>query len=277
MKRVSLLPNLITAFSLACGLFVIFKMSLLSPGEASYPVIRAAALLLLVAGVADMLDGATARLIRAESEFGVIFDSLSDAISFGVAPAVITLKSLNLGIGDESQLGIFMAIAAMLYAICGVLRLVRHSVTHSQRDVGSQEMRRGRMARYKVFTGLPIPAAAGAIVSLTLLLSSPQITSLFGFGHVANASIVISALLLIGYLMVSRWRFPGIKLLRLQLWSYNLIFLTIFLVVLFFYGILYLFPLLFFTLSWGYIFTAWGIAIRRNWLSRRGALSLEES
>ena len=88
MKRVYLVPNLITAFSLACGLFVIFKVNMLEPGSGDYEVVYASALLLLLAAVADFLDGAVARAFHAESEFGFVFDSLADAISFGVAPSV---------------------------------------------------------------------------------------------------------------------------------------------------------------------------------------------
>ena len=55
-----MLPNIITAFSLACGLFVIFKMAMLQPGAASYPVVQASVLLLLLAAAADVLDGAIA-------------------------------------------------------------------------------------------------------------------------------------------------------------------------------------------------------------------------
>ena len=87
MRRVYLIPNMITAFGLACGLFVIFKVNMVEPGSGLFQVLSISVLLLLVAAFADLLDGAVARAFRAESEFGFIFDSLADAISFGVAPS----------------------------------------------------------------------------------------------------------------------------------------------------------------------------------------------
>ena len=95
-RQVYLIPNVITAFALACGLFVIFKVNMVEPGEGSYQVLFTSVILILLAAFADLLDGAIARVIRAESEFGFVFDSLADAVSFGVAPSVLLLKSLSL-------------------------------------------------------------------------------------------------------------------------------------------------------------------------------------
>src|SRR3984957_6991637 len=119
MKRVYLVPNIITAFGLACGLFVIFKINMVEPGADIFHVLYVSALLLLVAAFADLLDGVVARAIRAESEFGFMFDSLADAISFGVAPSVLLLKSLSLEQG--TGLSFFAVTGAMLYSIGGVL------------------------------------------------------------------------------------------------------------------------------------------------------------
>src|SRR3990167_10837853 len=74
MKRVYIIPNIVTAFSLACGLFVIFKINMLEPGSGDYEVIQTSVFLLLVAAFADFIDGALARAIHAESEFGFVFD-----------------------------------------------------------------------------------------------------------------------------------------------------------------------------------------------------------
>src|SRR5579883_1258770 len=96
MRRVNFLPNIITAFGLAIGLFVIFKTNMIAPGLSSYEILYISAFLILLAAFADVLDGAVARIIHAESEFGFMFDSLADAISFGVAPSVLFLKNLSL-------------------------------------------------------------------------------------------------------------------------------------------------------------------------------------
>ena len=86
MRRVYIIPNIITAFALACGLFVIFKVNMLEPGSGNYQVLHTSILLLLLAAFADVMDGALARAMHAESEFGFIFYSLADAVSFGFAP-----------------------------------------------------------------------------------------------------------------------------------------------------------------------------------------------
>ena len=159
MKKVNFLPNFVTAFGLACGLFVIFKASMTEVG--TYEFLHKMTLVLILAAVADVLDGALARAIKAESEFGLIFDSLADAVSFGVAPAVLLLKSLPLLQG--TLLSFFALAAAMLYTVCCVLRLGRFNVraTHAK---GEDK---------KAFMGLPIPAAAMSITAPNLFLRSP--------------------------------------------------------------------------------------------------------
>ena len=121
MKHVHLLPNVITAFGLSCGLFVIFKMNMIETGTVSYSVLLATAGILLLACLADLLDGAVARAMKAESDFGGLFDCLSDGITFGVAPSVIILKSLS--VTPKTELSFFVTTAAMIYSVCGVLRL----------------------------------------------------------------------------------------------------------------------------------------------------------
>ena len=246
MRRVRLLPNLITAFGLACGLFVIFKMSLVTPEAPPYPVLKAAAVLLLIAAAADMLDGLTARLIRAESDFGQIFDSLADGVTFGVAPAVLTLKSFTLD--SEAEVGIILSLAAMLFAICGVLRLVRYSVNPPE-------------GPRRHFTGLPIPAAAAGLVSLTLLLSAPQFPFILS-DHVRGL-ILGATMLALGYLMVSPVRFPALNVLQARLASQNLILLTAFGAVVAFYGIHRYFPIVFAATAWGYLAVGLALAAGR--------------
>src|SRR5579864_4741083 len=126
MKRVSLVPNLVTAFGLVCSLFVIFKINMIEPGSGDYEVVLTSALLLMVAALADFVDGALARVLRVESEFGFVFDTLADAVSFGVAPSVLLLKTLSLQ--QNTVLSFFAATGAMIYSLCGVLRLVRFNV-----------------------------------------------------------------------------------------------------------------------------------------------------
>src|SRR5579871_5742923 len=167
MRRIYLIPNMITAFALACGLFVIFKINMVESGTEIYHVLNHAVLLLLVAAFADLLDGAVARAMRAESDFGFNFDSLADVVSFGVAPSVLLLKALSLQPG--TGLSFYAMLGCMLYSICGVLRLVRYNVKATEIKTHQDVLAKDK----KHFTGLPIPAAAISAVSLNLLFCSP--------------------------------------------------------------------------------------------------------
>lgn len=175
MRQVYLIPNIITAFALSCGLFVIFKVNMVEPGSGLFHVLNVSALLLLVAAFADLLDGAVARAIRAESEFGVVFDSLADAVSFGVAPSVLLLKALSLEPG--TGLSFYAMVGCMLFSICGILRLVRFNVKSAEAKGNAEAI----AAQKKHFTGLPIPASALAAVAANLLLSSPCLRAGFPF------------------------------------------------------------------------------------------------
>lgn len=269
LKKIALLPNVVTAFGLSCGLFVIFKMNMIGIGEANPQVLTAVTGILLLAAFADLLDGAIARAIKAESDFGGIFDSLADAISFGVAPSVIILKTLSIPPG--TKLSFLVTIAAILFSICGVLRLVRFNVNaiEAKSNVDLAQ------AQKKHFTGLPIPAAAASAVSLNLFLFSEDFISTFALSQTAEAWILSLALILLGYCMISRWKFPSIKTLEIRVASFRTVFFTVLAAVLIFYGILHYFALVFMILSWSYVFIAWTLAIIRKLAGRRSK-TLEE-
>lgn len=247
MKRVYLVPNIITAFSLACGLFVIFKMNMLGFGEGDFEVVQTSTFLLLLAGLADFVDGALARAIRAESQFGFVFDTLADAISFGVAPSVLMLKTLSLEQG--TVLSFFSAAGAMVFSLCGVLRLVRFNVKTAEAQ-GNAEL---LAAQKKHFTGLPIPAAAAGAISANLFFLSPLVREWIELSKADRAIFLICVMVVLGYLMVCRLKFPSLKVLRFRIPSFHLAFLTVIGAVFVLYGILYFFALILAFLSWGYI------------------------
>lgn len=269
LKKIALLPNIVTAFGLSCGLFVIFKMNMVGVGEANPQVLAAVTGILLLAAFADLLDGAIARVIKAESEFGGIFDALADAISFGVAPSVVILKSLSILPG--TKLSFLVTIAAIIFSICGVLRLVRFSVNALEAK-GNIDLAQNHK---KHFTGLPIPAAAASAVSLNLFLFSEDFISVAALSHTTEAWILSLALILLGYCMISRWKFPSIKTLEMRVSSFRAVFFTVLTAVLIFYGILHYFALVFMVLSWSYVFIAWTFAIIRKFAGRKSK-TLEE-
>lgn len=134
----SVIPSLFTCLNLFCGFFAIVKTS---AGD-----LNAAAWLIVMAGIADALDGMMARLTRSSSEFGVELDSLADVVSFGVVP------SYMLYVAHLHTWGTLGVLIAALPAICGALRLARFNV----QLVGFDK---------DYFRGLPIPAAALVLIS----------------------------------------------------------------------------------------------------------------
>ena len=115
-----------------------------------------AAIAILVGMIFDMLDGKLARLTNSTGQFGIEYDSLSDVVSFGVAPGVL-IYSYAL-----SGQGMFGVAVMFRHVAMGAVRLARFNATVSTSDS-------------KYFTGLAIPAAAGVIASLVIFdLSSPS-------------------------------------------------------------------------------------------------------
>lgn len=257
MRRVNFLPNIITAFGLACGLFVIFKTNMIGPGLSSYQILYTSAFLLLLAAFADVLDGAVARIIHAESEFGFMFDSLADAVSFGIAPSVLFLKNLSLEQG--TGLSFFAVTGAMLFSICGVLRLVRFNVKANEVKGNAA----AQAAYKKHFTGLPIPQAAMSAVAANLFLASPWASEWLPFSAEIRAIILSCIMILLGYLMISRWKFPSVKVLVFRVPSFQLVFLTVLVAIFILYGVLYYFPLMLLVACWGYIFVSFTLSVIR--------------
>lgn len=139
----AVVPNTVTALALCSGLTAI-RFAILENWEA-------AVLMVLAAAVLDGIDGRIARLVRAESRFGAELDSLSDAISFGVAPALI------LYLWSLEALGRFGWLVAMIYALFCALRLARFN---AQID---REHQPHKSAGF--LTGVPAPAAAALALS----------------------------------------------------------------------------------------------------------------
>ena len=255
MKRIHFLPHVITAFGLASGLFVIFKATAAPAG--SYQLLYVCALLLLVAALADLVDGVVARAMRAESEFGFMFDSLADAVSFGVAPTVLTLKSLELEQG--TFLFFFAHFGALLFSIGGILRLVRFNVKAKEAEGDPNLI----LSQKKHFTGLPIPAAALAIVAINLFFASPIRERWFDMSVELKTIIMTCLMLILGYFMVSRWKFPSAKALNFRVARTELVWVAVIIAVFILYGALYFFPISLSVVMWGYILTGWTLSIIR--------------
>jgi CDP-diacylglycerol--serine O-phosphatidyltransferase len=256
-KRIFLLPNVITAFGLSCGLFVIFKMTMTGIGEVTPHLLTSVAGILLLAAFADILDGAVARVMKAESDFGGLFDSLADAITFGVGPSVIVLKSLSLPSGTEHSF--LITTAAIIFSVCGVLRLVRFNILANQAKSDDQLLYESK----KNFTGLPIPAAATAAVSANLFLISNELRTFVTLSDTAHFWSLFAILIFLGYLMICRWKFPSLKRLNIRVASFQLVLFTVLTAVLVVYGLLNHFAVVFFTVTWFYILLALSLSLAR--------------
>lgn len=249
LKRVYLIPNAITAFGLCCGLFVIFKSILPAHTDNLVRLLQSIASLLLIAMIADAADGAVARIMKAESAFGELFDSLSDAVTFGVAPPLIILKSFEHY--SLNRFFIFLLIvSSMIYTLCGVLRLVRYNLKKEKSSFPSLNE-----TSKDCFMGLPIPAAASAIVSLSLYLVLFENS----IPYELRITILSLSLLFIGGLMISPWTFPSFKTLYFRVPSSSLILVTGILAVLILYSFMDYFIEGFFIISWAYLVVIWPI------------------
>ncbi|MCI0744138.1 MAG: CDP-diacylglycerol--serine O-phosphatidyltransferase [Verrucomicrobia subdivision 3 bacterium] len=155
--KIYFLPNLLTAGNLFCGFVALTKIVQADLSDNNYTDIRVALFFILLACIFDLFDGRLARMGGQESPFGREFDSLADIISFGVAPAFLVHRVVLRDVFDHPEVGWFIA---SIYVICGAFRLARFNCLSAQAGTGG-----GRD-----FLGFPIPAAAGLVASLTLLL-----------------------------------------------------------------------------------------------------------
>lgn len=200
-RGIYLLPNLFTIAGLFAGFYAIVTAM---EGYFNY-----AAVAIFVAMIMDFFDGRVARLTNTQSAFGAELDSLSDMVSFGVAPALVIYSWSLEGLGKLGWL------AAFIFAAAGALRLARFNTQVLVAD-----------KRY--FQGLPIPAAAGVLASMVWLCVDSEI-----LGDVVSMITAVLAIL-IAILMVSNVRYYSFKELDLK---GRVPFVAILLVVLAFVGI----------------------------------------
>jgi CDP-diacylglycerol--serine O-phosphatidyltransferase len=183
LKRgIYLLPNVITTGALFAGFYAIVA--------AMNGQFLAATIAIFFAMILDTVDGRVARIMGTESEFGAEYDSLSDMVAFGVAPALVAFS------WGLSQLGQFGWVAAFVYMACAALRLARFNTV-------------GETAS---FTGLASPSAAGIIcfgiwVCVTNGISQPSFS---------GSAILAVATVMAGLLMVSNFTYFSPKTINIR-------------------------------------------------------------
>lgn len=183
-RGVYLLPATITSIGLLSGFY-----SMVASVSGHFEV---GAVMIVIAFVCDGLDGRVARASRTSSQFGVEYDSLSDVVAFGVAPAMLAyswaLKPIgSFGIGVTG-----------LFVICAALRLARFNVQTATADKSR-------------FVGLPVPGAAAMMAGMVLAYSYFELDS-----PRTLCAIMVPITLALGGLMISRVPYPSFKTIKLE-------------------------------------------------------------
>ena len=280
LKTLPVFPTLLTAGNLACGITAILCAASYAPEHGSMLFLGAS--LVFVAMVFDMFDGKVARMTHTSGPFGAELDSLADAVSFGVAPAIL-IHRLVLG-----QPGVFaygeriLWLVTVFYAVMAAIRLARYNVEHSDEAT-------------PWFRGLPSPGAAALVCAWIIFhqftqlhpelelsrwlvntgLVAPQpwsgLESLDPFRWALIGVTALSALL-----MVSTVRYPHVGNSLFGRISFrSMIVLLLVISALLFFPL----PYVLFVATTSYV--AWGLfsgswEVWRNWRQGRGPLVDED-
>lgn len=192
-KSKYILPNLFTLASVFFGLLA--ALACFQETDAGY---KRAAIAILVAMIADSLDGRVARMTKSATDLGVQLDSLADALSFGMVPAILAYSSTLYMLDEGGGLwGIFLA---FMYVATGILRLARFNVLANRR-AGPKDH----------FLGLPIPGGAGMMALGVWAAIDLAVSDHFRLFFLGITTIAVSAL------MVSNVRYRNFKNLKMTL------------------------------------------------------------
>lgn len=175
--NIYVLPNLLTTMNMFCGFFAIIYTVQGDYLTGAYAIVTAS--------VFDLLDGRVARMTRSTSEFGAQYDSLSDLLSFGVAPAILLFY------WSLQPFGRIGWLASFFFVACGALRLARFNVQKS-------------VLNKAYFQGLPIPMAAGIVASAVLAFNELELDA-------SRSWILLSITFLLGFVMVSTFPYRSFK------------------------------------------------------------------
>lgn len=183
-KGIYLLPNLLTTGALFAGFYAIVAAI---NGRYEPAVIS-----IFVAMVLDGMDGRIARMTNTQSDFGAEYDSLSDMVSFGLAPALVAYEWILVDLGKIGWLGAFVFTSA------AALRLARFNT-------------QANVANKKFFQGLPSPAAAAVLAGVIWFFESYGLRS-----HLVAMPVVFALTIAMALLMVSNIRYYSFKELDLR-------------------------------------------------------------
>ena len=195
------IPNLITLMSLIAGISSI-KFSI----QANW---KLAVLMIMLAAFFDFFDGWMARKLKKSSQFGAELDSLSDFISFGLAPSLL----INLCFTHE--LGRIGWVISLFYIVCAALRLARFNIENMKEQS-------------KVFYGIPSPAAAGVIMIPLYLNFIDQVQFTINYPLICAILTTFA-----GVMMISRVPTPSVKNLKVKTLYFRLMIISVAIVLIF--------------------------------------------
>ena len=195
------IPNLITLMSLIAGISSI-KFSI----QANW---KLAVLMIMLAAFFDFFDGWMARKLKKSSQFGAELDSLSDFISFGLAPSLL----INLCFTHE--LGRIGWVISLFYIVCAALRLARFNIENMKEQS-------------KVFYGIPSPAAAGVIMIPLYLNFIDQVQFTINYPLICAVLTAFA-----GIMMISRVPTPSVKNLKVKTLYFRLMIISVVIVLIF--------------------------------------------
>ena len=195
------IPNLITLMSLIAGISSI-KFSI----QANW---KLAVLMIMLAAFFDFFDGWMARKLKKSSQFGAELDSLSDFISFGLAPSLL----INLCFTHE--LGRIGWVISLFYIVCAALRLARFNIENMKEQS-------------KVFYGIPSPAAAGVIMIPLYLNFIDQVQFTINYPLICAVLTTFA-----GIMMISRVPTPSVENLKVKTLYFRLMVISVSIVLIF--------------------------------------------
>jgi len=202
-KGMYILPSLFTTANIAAGFYAILQTVYGSAGEAWHMDFAAKAIGFAV--LFDGLDGRIARMTHTDSDFGKELDSLADVVTFGVAPALLAwmwgfhLLPVDMAADLHLKITQLGSIACFAFLMAGASRLARFNIAKNPEP--SNPGRPGK----KYFVGMPIPAGAGVIAAIVHYSAGVPVTSW------VTAMSWLMMVVVVGYLMVSTWRFYSFK------------------------------------------------------------------
>ena len=195
------IPNLITLMSLIAGISSI-KFSI----QTNW---KLAVLMIMLAAFFDFFDGWMARKLKKSSQFGAELDSLSDFISFGLAP------SLLINLCFTYELGRIGWVISLFYIVCAALRLARFNIENMKEQS-------------KVFYGIPSPAAAGVIMIPLYYNFIDQVQFIINYPLICAILTTFA-----GVMMISRVPTPSVKNLKVKTLYFRLMIISVVVVLIF--------------------------------------------